>query len=75
MERRLELGMEGHRLFDIRRWGKGIEIMNAYRVNEARVITSFAGKMRPYEAKHDMLPIPINAIDLSGGILTQNPGY
>ncbi len=75
MERRLELGMEGHRLFDIRRWGNGVEIMNAYRVNEARVITSFSGKMRPYEAKHDMLPIPINAIDLSGGILTQNPGF
>lgn len=75
MERRLELGMEGHRLFDIRRWGNGVQIMNAYRVNEARVIKSFAGKMTPYETKHDMLPIPINAIDLSGGILTQNPGF
>ncbi len=75
MERRLELGMEGHRLFDIRRWSNGKDIMNAYRVNEARVITSFAGKMAAYEDKHNMLPIPLNAIDLSGGILTQNPGF
>ena len=29
-ERRLELGMEGHRLFDIRRWGVAESVMNAY---------------------------------------------
>lgn len=74
-ERRLELGMEGHRLFDIRRWGVGTTVMNEYFTNEARVITSFAGKAKPYEAKHDVSPIPLNAIDLSGGILTQNSGF
>lgn len=74
-ERRLELGMEGHRLFDIRRWGNGVEVMNTYFVNEARVITSFAGDPKPYESKHDVLPIPITAIDLSGGALNQNPGF
>jgi len=75
MERRLELGMEGHRLFDLRRWGNGVDIMNAYFTNEARVITSFAGDPKPYEPKYDILPIPITAIDLSGGTLTQNPGF
>lgn len=75
MERRLELGMEGHRLFDLRRWGNGTTIMNAYFTNEARVITSFAGKARPYDAHFDLLPIPLEAIDLSGGALTQNPGF
>ena len=75
MERRLELGMEGHRLFDLRRWGNAKSIMNAYFVNEARVITPFAGKAKPYEDKFDVLPIPITAIDLSGGILQQNPGF
>ena len=49
--------------------------MNEYFINEARVITSFAGKARPYESKFDILPIPLTAIDLSGGALTQNPGY
>ncbi len=74
-ERRLELGMEGHRLFDIRRWANGTTLMNDYFANEARVITSFAGKPNAYQSIHDMSPIPITAIDLSGGILTQNPGY
>ncbi len=74
-ERRLELGMEGHRLFDIRRWGNAAAIMNAYATNESRTITSFAGDSRTYEGKHDMFPIPIGAIDLSGGILIQNPGF
>ncbi|MEL4455339.1 RagB/SusD family nutrient uptake outer membrane protein [Lutimonas vermicola] len=73
-ERRLELGMEGKRLFDIRRWG-ATDIMNAYFVNEGRTITSFAGLPAPYDPHFDLSPIPLRAIDLSGGILTQNPGY
>ena len=74
-ERRLEFGMEGHRLFDLRRWGNAAAIMNAYAINESRTITSFAGDSRTYDGKHDILPIPIEAIDLSGGVLTQNPGF
>lgn len=74
-ERRLELGMEGHRLFDIRRWGNGVQIINDYIVNETRTITNFGAKTNPYEDKHNLLPIPLTAIDLSGGILTQNPGF
>ncbi len=74
-ERRLELAMEGHRLFDLRRWGTAVDVINTYTQNEARTITNFGTKVGTYEARMDMLPIPINAIDLSGGILTQNPGY
>lgn len=73
-ERRLELGMEGKRLFDIRRWG-ATDIMNAYFTNEGRTITSFAGLPAAYDPHFDLSPIPLRAIDLSGGILTQNPGY
>lgn len=75
MERRLELAMEGHRLFDIRRWGNGIDIMNDYFMNEARTIPNFGNKVGTYESKHDLLPIPLTAIDLSGGVLKQNPGF
>ena len=74
-ERRLELGMEGHRLFDLRRWGNGIQIISDYIVNETRTIPNFGAKTNPYEAKHELLPIPLTAIDLSGGNLTQNPGH
>lgn len=75
MERRIELGMEGHRLFDIRRWGNGEQIMNAYFTNEARTITNFGGKANPFMAKHNLFPIPVGAIDQSGGALTQNPDW
>ena len=74
-ERRLELGMEGHRLFDLRRWGVAKETMNTYFENEARIIKNFGEKVNPFEDKHTLFPIPLNAIDLSGGSLTQNAGY
>ncbi len=74
-ERRIELGMEGHRMFDLRRWGVAKQVMNEYFVNEARTITNFGDKVNPYEDKHNLFPIPLSAIDLSGGALSQNPGY
>ncbi len=74
-ERRLELAMEGHRLFDLRRWGTTVTVLNEYLTNEARTIPNFGEKAGAYEARMDLLPIPINAIDLSGGALTQNPGF
>ncbi len=74
-ERRLEFGMEGHRLFDLRRWGNGAQVMNDYITNEARTIPPFGTAAKSFQDKHNLLPIPLNAIDLSGGILTQNPGY
>ncbi len=73
-ERRLELGMEGHRLFDLRRWGNAETIMNAYITNEGRTIPGMT-RFLPYTAKHELLPIPITAIDISAGVLSQNPGW
>lgn len=74
-ERRLELAMEGHRLFDLRRWGVAEQVMNEYFDNEARVITSFSDDPQGYEARHNLMPIPVSAIDASQGALTQNPGF
>lgn len=74
-ERRLELALEGHRLFDLRRQERAVEVLNEYVQNEARTIQNFGQKARPYQSHMDLLPIPLTAIDLSGGILTQNPGY
>jgi hypothetical protein len=61
-ERRVELGMENERFFDIVRWGIAEEVMHA------------AGKTG-YQAKHKYLPIPQPEIDKSGGKLIQNPDY
>ena len=74
-ERRLELAMEGHRLFDLRRWGVAESVINDYVANEDRTIPNFDAKVLTYQSFMDLLPIPVNAIDLSGNILTQNPGY
>ena len=74
-ERRLELGMEGHRLFDLRRWGNFVDVMNTYIVNESRTISNYGQKSNPAQSKHMLLPIPLNAIDTSEGNLKQNPGF
>ncbi|MDV7140082.1 RagB/SusD family nutrient uptake outer membrane protein [Maribacter sp. TH_r10] len=74
-ERRLELGMEGHRLFDLRRWGNFVEVMTEYAENEGRTIPPFGDEVGTYSDIHYNFPIPITAIDQSGGILTQNSGY
>ena len=61
-ERRVELAMEADRFFDIVRQGRAATIMQAH------------GK--PFVAgKHERFPIPQAQIDLSGGKLSQNPGY
>ncbi len=77
MERRLELAMEGKRLFDLRRYGNSADVINTYMSNEARSITSFADEAanNSYQSKHDLMPIPIGAIDASVGTLQQNSGY
>ena len=74
-ERRVELGMEGHRLFDLRRWGNMVETLNAYITHEGRTIPTFAARANAVSSKHNALPIPLDAIDSSEGALTQNPGH
>ena len=74
-ERRVELGMEGQRMFDLRRWGVTTEVLNEYVANESRTITNFASKANEYTRTFDLLPLPVASIDLSGGVLQQNEGY
>ena len=74
-ERRIELGVEGHRLFDLRRWGNMVETLNTYIQHEGRTIPPFAARVNAVSSKHTALPIPLNAIDSSEGALTQNPGH
>lgn len=62
-ERRVELAMEHERFFDIVRWGIAQAALNA------------AGKPNFNGSRDVLLPIPQTQIDLSAGVLTQNPGY
>jgi len=74
-ERKLELGMEGHRFYDLVRWGIAEPMLNAYLAYDGAILTNALGGAT-YTAKHAILPIPQNQIDLLGpDILIQNPGF
>ena len=59
-ERRHELALEGHRFFDLVRWEIADDVLSPLGFQ--------AGK-------HELFPIPQNEIDLSQGVLEQNPGW
>jgi hypothetical protein len=77
-ERRLELAMEGHRFFDLRRWGIAEQVINAYLAVEAGR-RNFLAAAAPYTARYNLYPIPIIQIELSQvegeNRLQQNTGW
>jgi starch-binding outer membrane protein, SusD/RagB family len=58
-ERRFEFALEGYRFNDLVRW------------NDAQSVLGGLG----YQPRNALYPIPQPAIDLSGGVLKQNPNY
>jgi tetratricopeptide (TPR) repeat protein len=78
-ERKLELAMEGHRFYDLTRWGAGKTELDAYAKSEAKQgYTSMSG-VTYTTGKSEYLPIPQAQIDKTQkdgkSVLTQNPGY
>ncbi len=59
-ERRAELAMEHDRFWDLVRTGRAVQVL---------------GPLGFTAGKNEVFPIPENAITLSNGVLTQNPGY
>ena len=59
-ERRVELGLEGHRFFDLVRQGRAAEELTEF---------GFTAGV------NEVFPIPEVEITLSGGLITQNNGY
>lgn len=74
-ERRVELAMEGHRWFDLVRWGIAAEVMDpdngSYGSTEAEPIRREMAKF--IKGKHELFPIPSEEIQLNQ--MPQNPGY
>lgn len=77
-ERTLELGTEGHRFYDVVRFGKGEEIFNMF-LSVEKERFDYLREHEYTDIPDALLPIPTDVIDksLKDGILTltQNPGY
>lgn len=74
-ERKLELGMEGHRFYDLVRWNTVQAEMDAYLAYDSQFLGAAFGGAK-FTAIHKILPIPQDQIDLVGKeILIQNPGF
>lgn len=75
-ERRLELGMEGHRFFDLARWGIAPQAINDYIQREGSVISTIPPNFTTaFQDFNSIMPIPTGSIGISQDVLTQNPGY
>ena len=70
-ERRVELAMEGHRWFDLCRWGVAKQVMDAYKAGESAEAQSHMATF--IAGKHELFPIPSKEIDLNP--MDQNPLY
>ncbi|HAN78693.1 MAG TPA: RagB/SusD family nutrient uptake outer membrane protein [Bacteroidales bacterium] len=67
-ERKWELCYEGHRWFDLVRYGKLIEVVRACNVGNPFAATNI-------QNHHVLFPIPDKEILISNGDLVQNPNY
>lgn len=66
-ERRREFGIEDQRWYDLLRWSDAVTAMNThFSYRNAGIV------IQPYQT---LYPIPQREIDISGHIITQNPGY
>ena len=72
-ERRLELAMEGHRFFDLVRWGIAKQTLESYFTFEGGYFDYLKGLT--IEPRDEYFPLPQDQIDRSKGTLKQSPGY
>lgn len=76
-ERRHEFAFEGIRWYDLRRWGIVEEQMAKYKSNvpvyRFGIPENMSINYRP--ETNGLLPLPINQINLSNGVLIQNEGW
>ena len=87
-EQRLEFALEGHRFFDLVRWGIAEKVLNAYVAKESVAGKGWDGRSftkraylvgRVFAAKNNYFPIPadeiLNSQKDGKSVLTQNSGY
>ncbi len=78
MERKLELGEEGHRYFDLQRWGTDYLVTELNRVLTYEKTMQWGNSLygnAVVSTEDALYPIPQRQIDLSLGNITQNAGH
>lgn len=73
MERRLEMGMESERFFDLVRWGDAATVLTKYYVEEADNCNIYSSAVFTAN-KCEYLPVPFSQISASNGKYQQNIG-
>jgi len=73
-EKRLELCLEGQRFFDLLRWGIAKTTIDAYH-NVEKIKRSYLAAAAYDSPRVDYYPIPQVEIDISRGVLVQDPNY
>lgn len=73
-ERRIELALEGHRFFDLVRWGIAADYINTYLQTEKDRLPADLTGVSFTANKNEYFPIPQVELDLNSK-MKQNPGY
>ena len=73
-ERRMEFATEGHRFFDLVRWGIAAPTLNGY-ITIEKTRRPFLATALFTAGRDEYLPIPQSEITFTKGLYKQNPGY
>jgi hypothetical protein len=74
LELRLEFATEGHRFFDLRRWGIDNEVLNAYIEHDCK-FRFFMCESYYDPVIDDYWPLPQIQVDLQKGVIQQDPDH
>jgi hypothetical protein len=74
MEIRLEFATEGHRFFDLRRWGIDGQVLNDFINRDGQFRTYMRGSVYN-PVQDDYWPLPFTVIEMQKRVLLQDPSY